>query len=108
MVLLRTWLPPYISNKTRFCASKTVNSRVLVRQTGSSFVWALIGLRRFPSLILLLLLLQGLLSGSVFSADSRLDDLPDGTYLNPLGDPTIHLSEPYILVHARRYYLFGT
>jgi len=98
MVLTRTWLPPYISNKTRFCASKI----------GLGFVWGRIGLRRFSCLIPLLLLLQGLFCGSAFSTDTRLDDIPDGMYLNPLGDPPIRLSDPYILVHARKYYLFGT
>jgi hypothetical protein len=33
---------------------------------------------------------------------------PPGTYLNPIGDPPIHLQEPFVLVHAKKYYLFGT
>jgi hypothetical protein len=47
---------------------------------------------------------------SVFSAEPPAfkPPAPPGTYLNPLGDPPIHLSEPFILTHAKRYYLFGT
>jgi beta-xylosidase len=33
---------------------------------------------------------------------------PSGTYLNPIGDPPIHLQEPFILVYAKKYYLLGT
>ena len=33
---------------------------------------------------------------------------PPGTYLNPIGDPPIHLQEPYILVQGKKYFLFGT
>jgi len=33
---------------------------------------------------------------------------PPGTYLNPIGDPPIHLQDPFILAYAKKYYLFGT
>jgi len=31
-----------------------------------------------------------------------------GMNLNPIGNPPIHLQDPFILVHAKRYFLFGT
>jgi beta-xylosidase len=33
---------------------------------------------------------------------------PDGTYLNPVGDPPLLLGDPFVLVHSKKYYLFGT
>jgi beta-xylosidase len=32
---------------------------------------------------------------------------PPGTYLNPIGDPPIHLQDPFILIQPKRYFLFG-
>lgn len=33
---------------------------------------------------------------------------PAGTYLNPAGDPPLHLAEPFIVPYAKKYFLFGT
>jgi beta-xylosidase len=33
---------------------------------------------------------------------------PTGSYLNPIGDRPIHLQDPFILVYAKKYFLFGT
>jgi hypothetical protein len=55
-------------------------------------------------------LLQILFCTGALSSSSRagVPELPPGSYVNPLGDPPIHLQDPYVLVHARKYYLFGT
>lgn len=46
--------------------------------------------------------------GSAAEPGSAKVQTPPGTFLNPLGDPPIHLQEPFILTHARQYFLFGT
>jgi beta-xylosidase len=48
--------------------------------------------------------------GPATGGDSRNanPEIPAGNYLNPLGDPVIHMADPYVLVHKGKYYLFGT
>ena len=62
----------------------------------------------FRTATALLMLFTFCLPAFVQNINAASPDIPRGTYLNPLGDPPIHLQDPYILVYSRRYYLFGT
>ena len=65
--------------------------------------------KAYRSLALVGLLLVSSCCAAI-GGDSRTPnpELPAGNYLNPLGDPAIHLPDPYVLVHKSKYYLFGT
>lgn len=54
--------------------------------------------------------LVGLLFSGALAQDLPADkpQTAAATYLNPIGNPPIHLQEPFILVYAKQYYLFGT
>jgi hypothetical protein len=65
---------------------------------------------RLRILLLPLLWLLGLLvctSTLASSVPAAKPETPDGTFLNPVGDPPIHLRDPNMLVQAKKYYLFG-
>jgi GH43 family beta-xylosidase len=59
---------------------------------------------------LIIWLIQFVLCACAYPAQttSTKRDIPPDSYVNPLGDPPILLQDPYIFVHARKYYLFGT
>ena len=65
---------------------------------------------QLPSVWLIIGLIQFFLCACAFPAQttSGKRDVPPDNYLNPLGDPQISLQDPYMFVHARKYYLFGT
>ena len=59
--------------------------------------------------IVFLLLMVELLCWTGVAADPPpKQPTPPGTYLNPLGEPPIHLQEPCMLTYSKTYFLFGT
>lgn len=68
------------------------------------------GLRRFHMSLTIAGLVCFLFGERCFAGDSPAakSPTPPGNFLNPLGDPPLHLQDPFILVHSKRYYLFGT
>jgi beta-xylosidase len=69
-----------------------------------------IQLIHYARVILLIILgLSYLDISSAYAADisAGKSTTQPGSYLNPIGDPPIHLQDPFILVQAKKYYLFG-
>ena len=91
----------WISLKFTFGERNNYNS-VRIDQSKKLLAWGIQGA--------VVAFVLGLLCSSALAKDPPLTKppTPPGTYLNPIGDPPIHLQDPFVFLWAKNSFLFGT